>query len=93
MIIYDIDYLESIDETYTKHLNGGRAVVISEFSANAYGNLTDVSTALDNLVISYSGFNLTSSSVRVTSRASGDDAIASASAFSASSASSIDESV
>lgn len=84
MIISDIDYLESLDETYTKHLNGGRAIAISGFSAEAYGNSTNISIILKNRAISRSGFDFTSSSVRITSIASGDNAISSVSAFSGS---------
>ncbi|MBD2773642.1 hypothetical protein [Iningainema tapete] len=52
MIICDLDYLESLPETYAQHINGGDALAISDFSANGYGDATDITTVIDNRAIS-----------------------------------------
>jgi hypothetical protein len=81
MHICDLDYLESIPETSTIHLNGGRAVAISAFSASAFGDATSINTFLQNLAISRSGGSFANSSVHVTSISSGGSTFASASSL------------
>ncbi len=63
------------------HLNAGKAVAISAFSASAFGDTTSINTFLKNLTSSRSGSSLANSSVRVTSISSGGSAFASASSL------------
>ena len=81
MHICDLDYLDTIPETCTMHLNGGKAVAISAFSASAFGDATSINSFLKNLTISASGGSFANSSVRVNSISSGGSTFASASSL------------
>lgn len=81
MLICDLDYLDTIPETSTMHLNGGQAVAISAFSASAFGDATSINTFLKNIIISGTGGSFANSSVRVNSISSGGSTFASASSL------------
>jgi hypothetical protein len=84
MIISDLSCLDSLSGTDAMYLYGGDAIAISRFSANAFGTSTNTSTFLRNFVRSGSGVSVATSSVRVSSTASGQNASVSSSASSAS---------
>ena len=76
-------------ETSAIHLNGSGAVASFGFSADAIGSSTYIDTVLSSLAISNSGGSFASSSVRIisiASGASGENTLASASAWSTASA-------
>jgi hypothetical protein len=81
MQICDLDYLELVSETSTMHLNGGKAVAISAFSASAFGDATSINTFLRNLAISGSNGSLANSSVHIASISSGGSTFAYASSL------------
>lgn len=81
MLIYDLDYLDTISETSFRHLNGGKAVAISAFSASAFGDSTSINTFLENIAGSGYRGSFANSSVRVTSTSSGGTSFASASSL------------
>lgn len=72
MRISDLDYLEPLSETSAIHLKGGTAGASSKFLAFASGNSTNTSTFVKNRAISEGRGSFASSSVRVTSIATGD---------------------
>ncbi|BDA66773.1 hypothetical protein RIVM261_055630 [Rivularia sp. IAM M-261] len=84
MIISDIDYLDSISETCSMHVNGGSALAISGFSTQAYGSSTSVVTFLKNLAVSNPRYSKARSSVMAAATASGGDTSIAVSASSAS---------
>ena len=66
MRISDLDYLESIPETDAMHVNGGRAIAISEFLALVYGDVSNISTIVKNRSVSGGDRDSASSYVNVT---------------------------
>jgi hypothetical protein len=87
MRISDLDYLNSVPETSALDLNGGGAVAIVRFSADAYGSATYTGTVVNNLAVASPYGSLAKSYVRVTAIASGDNTFVRASASSISSVS------
>ncbi|KAF3888905.1 MULTISPECIES: hypothetical protein [Nostocales] len=83
MIISDLEYLEQIPEISAVSLiNGGGAIAISGFSALAYGQFTNTSSRVNNRTVTGDRNSFASSSVSVTSVASGSNTFSNSSASS-----------
>lgn len=82
MIISDLDYLESIQETDTMHVNGGDAVATSNAVAFASGKSTATNVFSRTIAISKLGFSLAASSSGASAKSTGGSAFAASSSSS-----------
>ncbi|MUG99612.1 hypothetical protein F7734_47975 [Scytonema sp. UIC 10036] len=89
MIISDLDYLETVSETLSENVSGGRraANAWTQFSALAVGQNTQTSAVTNLFAYSGNQGSYATSSTVVSSAASGNNTVSSATAVSSASVS------